>query len=153
MDDGRSKRPETIRHNHQEEPASDAGERKKEKSGGAVRLRRWWFWVRGLFDSTCRLVCRWDCFWICQERLNRFMVKFVNIILAETHPNKEAAASIRSQRAIQHKLLKHNPDVKWQTPRVRFPFLSVSSPSVFILFYSFLFCFILFAMQRYYFFW
>lgn len=80
------------------------------------------------------------------------MVKFVNIILAETHPNKEAAASIRSQRAIQHKLLKHNPDVKWQTPRVRFPFLSVSSPGVFILFYSFLFCFILFAMQRYYFF-
>ena len=71
------------------------------------------------------------------------MVKFVNIILAETHPNKEAAASIRSQRAIQHKLLKHNPDVKWQTPRVRFPFLSVSSPGVFILFYSLLFFFIL----------
>ena len=32
--------PETIRRNHQEEPASDAGERKKEKSGGAVGLRR-----------------------------------------------------------------------------------------------------------------
>ena len=33
-------RPDGIRRNHQEEPASDAGERKKEKSGGAVGLRR-----------------------------------------------------------------------------------------------------------------
>jgi hypothetical protein len=40
MDEGRWMRPDGIRRNHQEEPASDAGERKKEKSGGAVRLRR-----------------------------------------------------------------------------------------------------------------
>ena len=30
---------------------------------------------------------------------------------------KEAAASIRSQRVNHHKQLKHNPDVKWQTPQ------------------------------------
>ncbi|MBR4547576.1 MAG: hypothetical protein IKO66_06010 [Paludibacteraceae bacterium] len=41
MENGKLKiKPDGIRRNHQEEPASDAGERKKEKSGGAVGLRR-----------------------------------------------------------------------------------------------------------------
>ena len=42
MDEGRWMRSDGIRHNHQEEPASDAGERKKERkkrrSCGALPL-------------------------------------------------------------------------------------------------------------------
>ena len=34
MEEGRGMRPDAIRHNHQEEPASDAGERKKRKAAG-----------------------------------------------------------------------------------------------------------------------
>ena len=54
-------RPDAIRRNHQEEPSSDAGERKKEKSGGAVGLRR--LECRGgdiWFDSVYHLSCPRD---------------------------------------------------------------------------------------------
>ena len=58
MDEGRWMKPDGIRHNHQEEPASDAGERKKEKSGGAVGLRRLECQGRGIwFDSVYHLSC------------------------------------------------------------------------------------------------
>ena len=60
-EEGRSKKPDGIRHNYQEEPASDAGERKKEKSGGAVGLRR--LECQGgdiWFDSVYHLSCPRD---------------------------------------------------------------------------------------------
>ena len=55
-------RPVGIRRNHQDEPASDAGERKKEKSGGAVGLRRLVCqgrgWIQWITCSGAGILCQ-----------------------------------------------------------------------------------------------